>query len=742
MGKLTIGNKSPIQTALQYIANGWPVFPCRAAEEADQRTGEIYGAKTPLTPNGFKDASKFQHIAERRWSDYPDAAIGIPTGPLTGVFVLDIDQKPGGANGFEWLADMEAEHGPLPPTRRATTPNNGLHIYFKHVDGVRNRGGLGAGTDLRGEGGYVLAPGSIMGDGRAYVWENANADILDAPDWLLELLLRQPVTAPSAPYQHREISNQPYVERAVQDELSELSSAPSGGRNNSLNDAAFALGQFVGAGAISRAVAEQELREIARPWGNFAKSCGTIKSGLDAGIKQPRAIPEPTQDNTSLVDVSGMISRGLAKARKQHENTEREDISPPGDNNTERDADSIHATKPANDNEPSPILVATPFKWIDPKTLPRRDFAFGKHYIRKYVSVTVAPGGLGKTANSIVESLSMTSGKALAGVKPAKPLHVWVFNAEDPRDELDRRIMAACIHYNLKPDDLHGRLFLDTGREQELVIAREDKKAGVKIVEPIVEAIVSLISANNIDVMIVDPFVSTHAVNENDNGAIDKVAKLWAQIADRTNCAIDIVHHLRKVSDREATIEDSRGAVSLIGAARSVRVLNRMTPDQAKEALVSGEERNGMFSITYGKSNLTPLSSKVDWRKLESVALGNGGRGNLGVILQDKAPVVTEWHWPSAEDAANEVPDDNLAVIKARVRGSDYVANYQSEMWVGRLVADVLGIELASGKAKSADHKRIEKMISVWIEQGHLRQEKVKGIDIKHPERMQLMVRA
>jgi hypothetical protein len=280
------------------------------------------------------------------------------------------------------------------------------------------------------------------------------------------------------------------------------------------------------------------------------------------------------------------------------------------------------------------------------------------------VSVTVAPGGLGKTANSIVEALAMTSGRPLSGTKPPAPLRVWVFNAEDPRDELDRRIMAACIHYNLKPDDLHGRLFLDSGREQELVIAREDKKAGIKIIEPIAEAVASLIMTHGIDVMIVDPFVSTHRVNENDNGAIDVVAKLWAQIANDTNCAIDIVHHLRKVADREATVEDARGAVSLIGAARSVRVLNRMTADQAKQAAVDEDDRTGTFSITYGKSNLTKLSSKADWRRLESVPLGNG-RGLSKP--QDFAPVVTEWKWPSAEDIVQEVTADQREAIRVAV---------------------------------------------------------------------------
>src|SRR5690606_37793518 len=99
--------------------------------------------------------------------------------------------------------------------------------------------------------------------------------------------------------------------------------------------------------------------------------------------------------------------------------------------------------------EPDTPIYATPIKWIDPKTLPRREFAFGSHYIRKYVSVTVSPGGLGKTSNSIVEALSMASGRILTGTKPPGRLRAWLFNAEDPRDEMERRIMAACLHFRM-----------------------------------------------------------------------------------------------------------------------------------------------------------------------------------------------------------------------------------------------------------------------------------------------------
>ncbi len=719
--------QTPLELAQHYVGQGWPVFPCRshAEENVDQATGEIItlGEKTPLTPNGFKGATRFPRIIERWWSDWPDAAVGLPTGEKTGFFALDIDNKPGGANGFDWLAEMEAEHGPLPDTARVTSPNGGLHIYFKYVVGTRNRGALGAGVDIRSEGGYVLAAGSTMANGRSYKWETDTREIADAPAWLLDLLL--PKSAPAhTQYSLSAATNNAYVDAAVDRELADLAGAPMGTRNNALNDAAFSIGTIVGAGALSEAEARALLQDVARGWGrDWSRCCKTIENGLKAGIQNPRHIPEPdfpAHDNTRLVDITRMIQRGLEKGRLREQaaaveaDVVVEDVPQNGTDIPEQEVVSPSGDiEPANDNTPQSPITATAFKWIDPKTLPRREFAYGSHFIRKYVSVTVSPGGLGKTSSSIAEALAMVSGRALLGTKPPKRLRTWIFNAEDPRDEMERRIMAACIHYKLKPADLEGHLFLDSGREQELCVAIEDKKAGVRIQQPIVEAVVEQIERNGIDVMIVDPFVSTHGVNENDNGAIDKVAKLWAQIADYTNCSIDIVHHLRKVADREATVEDARGAVSLIGAARSVRVLNRMSEEQAGEAGIDKADRFGYFYTTYGKSNLTPLSHKAEWRHLVSTPLGNG----TGLAQpQDFAPVVTEWQWPSAEEVAGELTEDQRASILAAVSASDYKKSPKAKNWVGGAVAYAVGLDLDD----NTQRKRAASLVTALMREGAL----------------------
>lgn len=731
-------NMQPVDLALSYASRGWPVFPCRAKEEIDDRTGKVLSPKTPYTSNGLRGASLNERIIKEWWRRTPDAMVGVPTGRSPNVWVLDLDKKPGVGDGHDWLADQEAIHGPLPETARARTMGGGTHIFFNHVEGIRNRGGLGVAVDVRGDGGYIIAPGSQAADGRSYEWL-ADVTPADAPQWLLDLVL--PKAAPYHPtdYHYAPGQNTAYVEAAIDAELSELARHAPGGRGEKLNRTAFTLGTLVGAGALDRGHAERELYQAAGACGLLTTDGerevrAKIRRGLDAGIKQPRRIPEPEyqQDNTRLVDITKMLERAREKAsgagafNSSAENPAevlKEDRPPRGSTQPEssntQDDSTTEVLEPATEAK---HFYATPFEWKDPKLLPRREFTYGTHYIRKFVSVTVSPGGLGKTSNSIVEALSMVTGRDLVGIKPPKPLKVWLFNAEDPRDEMDRRIMAACLHYNIKPEDFAGRLFLDTGREQDLIVMEEDKKTGAKVNRPVVEAVVEEILAHGIDVMIVDPFVSTHRVNENDNGAIDKVAKLWAQIADYTNCAVDVVHHLRKLADREATVEDSRGAVSLIGAARSVRVLNRMSEEQATKANVGKDDRFSFFHIHQGKANLTRMDNSQYWRKLVSVGLGNGE----GLTKpQDHAGVVTEWKYPSKEEIADAVPADvkstAIALIGARTcRRSD-----QAGDWAGHVLAEVMGVSIDAGRAMSPEKKHIKSIIETWVDEGALVVERV-----------------
>jgi hypothetical protein len=107
---------------------------------------------------------------------------------------------------------------------------------------------------------------------------------------------------------------------------------------------------------------------------------------------------------------------------------------------------------------PKAAIVATPFVWRDPAGIPPRAWLYGKHYIRQFLTCTIAPGGLGKTSLVIGEALAMASQRPLLGLTPTERARVWLWNGEDPADELQRRIVAAMIHHGLTPEDVAGHL--------------------------------------------------------------------------------------------------------------------------------------------------------------------------------------------------------------------------------------------------------------------------------------------
>jgi hypothetical protein len=178
-----------LPAALDYAARGWRVVPICA------------GRKHPDLP-AWQDAATTDPDTIVDWyAERPDRGVGIATGEGSGVFVLDVDLAPGGA---DTLADLEASYGPLPDTVEAITGSGGRHLYFRHPAGLaltNSAGKLGPGLDIRANGGQVLAPPTIHPTtGQRYAWELEHhpddVAVADAPGWLLALLTEdRPTTA-------------------------------------------------------------------------------------------------------------------------------------------------------------------------------------------------------------------------------------------------------------------------------------------------------------------------------------------------------------------------------------------------------------------------------------------------------------------------------------------------------------------------------------------------------------------
>lgn len=346
----------------------------------------------------------------------------------------------------------------------------------------------------------------------------------------------------------------------------------------------------------------------------------------------------------------------------------------------------------------SPPKLPSAFVWQDPALIPPRPWLYGHHLLRGQLSVTVAPGGVGKSSLTICEALAMASGRPILGEWTAPDLKVWVFNLEDPQDELTRRIVAAMTHHQIAPESLSGRLFVDSGRDRELCVAVQTR-TGAQLLRPALSQLTEEIRRRGIDVLVIDPFVSCHRVDENDNGAIDMVAKAFAKVAGDANCAIELVHHTRKTNGAEASSQDARGASALLGAARSGRVLNRM-PDDMKDKAGLRDDPGTYFAVDRDKANLAPAGKRT-WRRMVSVQLENG----------DNVGVAEAWEFPDAFDGVSVA--DTLKVQQA-LEGQNLRYSDQAADWAGHRIAQVLGL------TPGTDARRIRSMIETWLRSGVL----------------------
>jgi bifunctional DNA primase/polymerase-like protein len=289
-----------LQAALDYARSDIPVFPCNPID------------KKPLTPNGFKDATKDEAQILAWWQQYPNAMIGAPTGPASNMWAIDLDLDPARKiDGKATLDQLTARRGALPPTWTTITPRGGRHLIFAWDPNVEIRnsaGKIGPGIDVRGNGGYICLPPSRNATGGTYQWEPGGPQTAAlAPPWLVALAKAKKASA--------------YARAALDLECMAVASAQPGTRNRTLNTAAFNLFQLVAGGALDEQEVRDRLFEAAQTCGlvaddGVASVEATIDSGAQAGRKQPRARPQPSPQGAArpiIQVIAGQIPRMLGE---------------------------------------------------------------------------------------------------------------------------------------------------------------------------------------------------------------------------------------------------------------------------------------------------------------------------------------------------------------------------------------------------------------------------------------------
>lgn len=206
--------------ATEYAGRGWHVFPTYGIVNGRCECGTACGSpgKHPRTPHGLKDATDNQEIIEEWWKRWPNANIGVVTGKVSGIYVLDLDNKrsvtlPNGEmvpEGVHSIREQELAIGPLPDTLTSLTGSGGTHLVFRYPTtdmlgqqertgpgqsresvSLGNRAGILASVDIRGDGGYIVAPPSLHQSGNRYRWVEKGQPITNLTSAWISLLTTQ-----------------------------------------------------------------------------------------------------------------------------------------------------------------------------------------------------------------------------------------------------------------------------------------------------------------------------------------------------------------------------------------------------------------------------------------------------------------------------------------------------------------------------------------------------------------------
>jgi putative DNA primase/helicase len=309
-----------MNAAFAYARAGFPVFPCNPTQDKKR------GSKAPLVPGetspGAKDgghwlASTDQAQIERWWSRWPAALIGFPTGLRTGTVVVDLDPRDHSVETMLetlkiWcgggLAWCDPETGEIIGPAVAQTQSGGLHLYFRRSETeIKNRANVFSGfirtkealpelghIDVRGDGGYVIAPPSVMEDGKVYCWlrrpskdEQGRWQLPPLPPALRRVITgeRQPRVEAPRPAARSYTGGgdvERYVRKTVDGVLNTMRSASAGERNQLIFWGACRLGEFVRGGVLGEGEAF-DLLLAALPAGvspGEPKARKSIESGL------------------------------------------------------------------------------------------------------------------------------------------------------------------------------------------------------------------------------------------------------------------------------------------------------------------------------------------------------------------------------------------------------------------------------------------------------------------------------
>lgn len=277
-------------------SGGKPFANCEACR-TDHHVAEDYLSCRCLLCHGTYAGTDDPERLGEMWTEHPESLIGIRTGLASNFFVLDFDVHEGGADGLRTLREMK-NAGVLPQTVTALTGGGGVHLYYRYPEGVQvtndNRGKLGPGADVKGDGGFVIAPPSRKSGRKAYRWYPGRSPeeqrLADCSAAVLAIVTkaRQPQRVRPSGF---EVDLSKVTTKEFKDALVMLEFAPAGSRNGALYQASCRGGEAIAVGAYGLDEVKSLLLHTYDLSGGRDKPStvnGTIRSGIARGLNDYR----------------------------------------------------------------------------------------------------------------------------------------------------------------------------------------------------------------------------------------------------------------------------------------------------------------------------------------------------------------------------------------------------------------------------------------------------------------------
>ena len=356
-----------------------------------------------------------------------------------------------------------------------------------------------------------------------------------------------------------------------------------------------------------------------------------------------------------------------------------------------------------------------PWELRDPSTIPPREFLYGNMYISKYASLTVAPGGVGKSSLCMCEGIAMATGRAILNVQPIHTKVLYI-NGEDPYDDMLLRAKAICTYFDIDERELIDRFYMVSGRDWKLnLIIGESSMVN----EEHVEQLKSEIKKYNIKCCILDPLANMHTSTESVD-SFRVLGDLVSSIADECNCSVHLVHHTRKIQAGQSEVDENsaRGGSSLVSAMRAARVLNKMSKTEAENLGLNTHIDH--FKIEpAGKNNLSRPLEKTVWYKKIGVHVG-----------MHEIAVCEEWTAPSVFD---DLSTDKLRNLQNSIRETEYtlLSNNRTtkndyKMSCHEFICDFLDWETDA----QVNKRKTKTLMNTWLENDLLQEKTIEGYKI------------